>query len=97
MLQQRFFSATSSASKYYKITLRRSPIGLSKDHRASAQTLGLFKLHQTSYQPANASTAGTILKLKELLQVENVDSIPTKEQLQANKPDRGYQVIGKKI
>ncbi|KAI8072686.1 hypothetical protein BC940DRAFT_291351 [Gongronella butleri] len=96
-MQQRLFSSTTTAAKYYKITLRRSPIGLPKDHRAAAHTLGLYRLQQTTYHPVNASTAGSILKIKELVHVENVDAIPTKEQLQANKPDRGYEVIGRKI
>ncbi|SAM06835.1 hypothetical protein [Absidia glauca] len=97
MMQLRSLSTTSAAANYYKVTLKRSTIGLSKDYRAAAHTLGLYRLHQTTYQPVNASTAGSILKLKELLRVENVDAIPTKEDLLAAKPARGYQVIGSKF
>ncbi|KAI8342060.1 hypothetical protein BC941DRAFT_415260 [Chlamydoabsidia padenii] len=96
-MQRRFLSTTTAAANYYKITLKRSTIGLSKDYKAAAHTLGLYRLHQTSYQPVNASTAGSILKLKELVKVENVNSIPTRQDLLAAKPARGYQVIGSKI
>ncbi|KAI8092568.1 uncharacterized protein BX664DRAFT_327612 [Halteromyces radiatus] len=96
-MHRRFLSSSASASNYYKITLKRSTIGLSKDYKAAAHTLGLYRLHQTSYQPVNASTAGSILKLKELVKVENVDTIPTREDILASKPARGYKVIGSKI
>ncbi|ORZ21691.1 hypothetical protein BCR42DRAFT_408120 [Absidia repens] len=97
MMQRRFLSSSTNAANYYKITLKRSTIGLSKDFKAAAHTLGLYRLQQTTYQPVNASTAGSILKLKELVKVENVDAIPTKEDLLAAKPPRGYKVIGNKI
>ncbi|KAI9308233.1 hypothetical protein BJ944DRAFT_260655 [Cunninghamella echinulata] len=96
-MQRRFFSNSTTINNYYKITLKRSTIGLSKDYKAAAHTLGLYRLQQTTYQPVNASTAGSILKLKELVQVENVDKIPTKEDIRASKPDRGYKIIGSKI
>ncbi|KAI8366678.1 uncharacterized protein BYT42DRAFT_587489 [Radiomyces spectabilis] len=92
-MQQRLFTSSAAVAKYYKVTLKRSTIGLSQDYRAAAKTLGLVRLHQTTYQPVNPSTAGLILKLKELVHVENVASIPTKEQLLAAKPERGYKVI----
>ncbi|KAG0175255.1 hypothetical protein DFQ28_002115 [Apophysomyces sp. BC1034] len=95
MHQHRLFSTTTaSAAKYFKVTLTRSTIGLSKDYRAAAKTLGLHRLHQTTYQPVNASSAGLILKLKELVKVQNVESIPTREELDAAKPARGFKVVG---
>lgn len=98
MLNRRLFTtSTKAAADYYKITLKRSAIGLPKDIRAASKTLGLFRLHQTSYKPVNASTAGLILKLKELVQVELVDHIPTKEEVAALKPARGYTVVGRKL
>ncbi|CDH53185.1 predicted protein [Lichtheimia corymbifera JMRC:FSU:9682] len=90
--QQRLFSSSSAvASKYYKVTLTRSTIGLSKDYRAAAKTLGLHRLHQTKYHTVNPSSAGLILKLKEIVKVENVDAIPEKV---SNKAERGYKVVG---
>lgn len=98
MLHRRLFTtSTKAAADYYKITLKRSAIGLPQDIRAASKTLGLFRLHQTSYKPVNASTAGLILKLKELVQVELVDHIPTKEEVAALKPARGYTVVGRKL
>lgn len=96
-MQRRFLSSSTAINNYYKVTLKRSTIGLSKDYKAAAHTLGLYRLQQTTYHPVNASTAGSILKLKELVQVENVDRIPTRDELLATKPDRGYKVIGSKI
>ncbi|CDS14130.1 hypothetical protein LRAMOSA06300 [Lichtheimia ramosa] len=90
--QQRLFSSSSAiASKYYKVTLTRSTIGLSKDYRAAAKTLGLHRLNQTKYHAVNPSSAGLILKLKEIVKVENVDAIPEKV---SNKAERGYKVVG---
>ncbi|CEG72945.1 hypothetical protein RMATCC62417_08418 [Rhizopus microsporus] len=97
MLQRRLFSSTKAAADYYKITLKRSTIGLSKDVRDATKTLGLFRLHQTSYKPVNSCNAGLILKLKEIVKVELIDHIPTKEELSANKPARGYTVVGSKF
>lgn len=97
MLQRRLFSSTKAAADYYKITLKRSTIGLSKDVRDATKTLGLFRLHQTSYKPVNSCNAGLILKLKEIVKVELIDHIPTKEELSANKPPRGYTVVGSKF
>lgn len=98
MLSRRLFSSSAkTAADYYKVTLKRSTIGLPEDVRAASKTLGLFKLHQTSYKPVNASTAGLILKLKELVKVELVDSIPTKQDLNALRPAKGYTVVGRKL
>ncbi|KAI9270476.1 hypothetical protein BDA99DRAFT_557301 [Phascolomyces articulosus] len=87
-----FSTSANAAAQYYKVTLTRSTIGLSKDYRAAAQTLGLFRLNQTTYQPVNASTAGLILKLKEIVRVQNVDHIPEKIN---QKTERGYKVVGR--
>jgi ribosomal protein L30 len=98
MMHKRLFSSSArSAAEYYKITLKRSSIGLPKDVRAASKTLGLVRLQQTSYKPVNASNAGLILKIKELVQVELVDKIPTKQELDVKKPARGFSVIGNKL
>ncbi|KAI7905591.1 uncharacterized protein BX663DRAFT_429444 [Cokeromyces recurvatus] len=98
MLTRRLFStSTAVAADYYKVTLKRSTIGLPKDIRTTTKSLGLFRLHQTTYKPVNASNAGLILKLKELVEVKLVDHIPTKEELKAFKPPRGYTVVGSKL
>ncbi|ORZ01693.1 hypothetical protein BCR43DRAFT_487343 [Syncephalastrum racemosum] len=89
--QQRMFSTSASLAKYYKVTLRRSTIGLPKQDRATAKTLGLYRLNQTTYHPVSPSAAGLILKIKEIVKVENVEAIPEKSNTKA---DRGYEVIG---
>lgn len=96
-IQRRLYSSSAAGNRFYKITLKRSTIGLPKDYRAAAHSLGLFRLHKPVYKPINASTAGVILKLKELVKVETVDRIPTKEELDALAPPRGYKVIGTKL
>ncbi|KAI8985082.1 hypothetical protein BDB01DRAFT_788860 [Pilobolus umbonatus] len=97
MFRRNFSSSAHVAANYYKITLKRSTIGLPEDIRAASKTLGLFRLHKTTYKPVNASNAGLILKIKELVQVDLVDSIPNKEELAAAKPPRGYTVVGHKL
>lgn len=94
-MHRSFSTTASTAAKYYKVTLTRSTIGLSQDYRAAAKTLGLFRLNQSSYQPVNASTAGLILKLKEIVRVQNVDQIPEKSA--AKKTERGYKVVGRML
>ncbi|KAI7848147.1 hypothetical protein BDC45DRAFT_575120 [Circinella umbellata] len=94
-MHRSFSTSASTAAKYYKVTLTRSTIGLSQDYRAAAKTLGLFRLNQSTYQPVNASTAGLILKLKEIVRVQNVDQIPEKSA--ANKMERGYKVVGRML
>ncbi|KAI7872735.1 hypothetical protein BDF14DRAFT_1748278 [Spinellus fusiger] len=94
MMQHRSFSTSTCAAKYFKVTLKRSTIGLPKEYRAATLTLGLVRLHQSKYHPVNPSTAGHILKLKELVHVEQVASIPTAEEIKAAKPPRGYKVVG---
>jgi large subunit ribosomal protein L30 len=85
-----------SAPQFFKISLKRSTIGLAPDYRAAARTLGLHRSHQTVYRPADSTTAGLILKLKELVKVENVASIPTSAEINAaRRAPRGYQVVEK--
>lgn len=96
-MNRRLFTTSARAADFYKITLKRSSIGLPQDIKAAAKTLGLVRLQQTSYKPVNASNAGLILKLKELVQVKVVDHIPTAQEIAATKPSRGYTIVGSKI
>lgn len=97
MNRRLFSTSTRAAADFYKITLKRSSIGLPQDIKAAAKTLGLVRLQQTSYKPVNASNAGLILKLKEIVQVQLVDHIPTAQEIAATKPARGYTIVGSKI
>ncbi|OZJ04251.1 hypothetical protein BZG36_02486 [Bifiguratus adelaidae] len=83
------------AGQYFKITQMRSAIGLDQSIRATARSLGIHRLHKPVYHPVNATTAGYILKLKELVHVETVSDIPQRSaEKAARKPERGYTVIG---
>jgi large subunit ribosomal protein L30 len=55
-----------------KITLRRSPIGYERDQRATAEALGLRRLHQTVLRPDNPSIRGMVFKINHLLEVSEV-------------------------
>ncbi|WWD18010.1 ribosomal protein L30 [Kwoniella shandongensis] len=72
------FTATSSASSstpkptHHLITLIRSPIGLTTDSRRTLESLGLYRLRQAVLHPFGETTAGRILRVKELVHVSNV-------------------------
>ncbi len=55
-----------------QITLKRSVIGRPQDQRATVQTLGLRKIHQTVVHEDNAAIRGMINKVSHLVLVEEV-------------------------
>lgn len=59
---------------HHLITLRRSPIGLPPASRLTLEALGLHRLHQSVLHPFSPTAAGQILRVKELVQVKNVDA-----------------------
>lgn len=59
-----------SQDKTIFVTLVRSPIGYTKDQRATAFALGLRKLHQTIEHRDTPAIRGMINKIVHLLQVE---------------------------
>ena len=82
---------------HYKITLRRSAISLPESFKATLVSLGIHRRMQTVYHPHTPECAGKILKVKELVEVENVpaSAVRTKtEQRQERKASRGYEVVG---
>ena len=52
-----------------KITLKKSLIGSKKDQIATAISLGLKKVGDTTEQPDNAATRGKVAQIGYLLQV----------------------------
>ena len=60
--------------KLVKITLRRSPIGYRSDQRATAEALGLTKLHRSVVHRDCPSVRGMIFKISHLLEVEELES-----------------------
>lgn len=53
-----------------KITLKKSLIGSKADQIATAHSLGLRKIGNTTVQPDNAQTQGKITKISHLVAVE---------------------------
>jgi large subunit ribosomal protein L30 len=59
------------SSKTLRVTLVRSPIGYTKDQRATARALGLRRLHQTVEHKDNPAVRGMIRKIIHLVQIED--------------------------
>jgi large subunit ribosomal protein L30 len=59
-----------SQGKTIFVTLVRSPIGYTKDQKATALALGLRKLHQTIEHRDTPAIRGMINKIVHLVQVE---------------------------
>ncbi|HKI53849.1 MAG TPA: 50S ribosomal protein L30 [Anaerolineales bacterium] len=53
-----------------RVTLVRSPIGYTKDQKATVRALGLRRMHQTVEQKDNPAVRGMIQKVIHLLKVE---------------------------
>ena len=56
-----------------KITLVKSPIGYSKDQKATVIALGLNKLNSSVVHEENEAISGMIFKIKHLLKVETAN------------------------
>jgi large subunit ribosomal protein L30 len=88
---------TASPNTHYKITLRRSAISLGDKIKGTLISLGIHRRMQTVYHRHSPEVAGKILRVKELVEVENVPTelVKTKEeQTLDRKATRGYKVIG---
>ena len=59
--------------KTYKITLVKSLNGRHKKHIATAESLGLKKIGDTTVQPDNAMTVGKINQISYLIRVEEMN------------------------
>ena len=59
-----------AADKIIRVTLVRSPIGYTKDQRATAKSLGLRRLHQTVEHKDSPALRGMIRKIVHLVQIE---------------------------
>lgn len=89
--------SSSSATTHYRITLYRSPIGLTKPKKASLASLGLRRRMDVSYHRHSPDAAGLILSVKELLKVQNVSEDEMEMGRQSSRrligDDRGYRLI----
>ncbi|MBR5536565.1 MAG: 50S ribosomal protein L30 [Clostridia bacterium] len=59
--------------KTYKITLVKSLNGRVKKHIATAESLGLKRIGDTTVQPDNAMTLGKIQQISYLIRVEEMN------------------------
>ena len=85
---------------HFKITLRRSAISLGDKIKGTLKALGIHRRFQTVYFPHSPEVAGKILKIKELVEVENVPRhlvLTKQEQRQQRKAPRGYRVVGSRM
>jgi large subunit ribosomal protein L30 len=82
---------------YFRITLQRSAIGLPTRVRAVLKTLRLTKRTSSVFYPVSPTIAGKIMKVKELVSVEEVDRPLSKKQVrEARRPDAGFWVERKR-
>ena len=62
--------AKKTGRKTVRVTLVRSPIGYTKEQRATARALGLRRMHQTVEHTDNPALRGMIQKIIHLVKVE---------------------------
>lgn len=78
---------------YFRITLLRSAIGLPRRSTDVLKALGLKKRMATVFHPVSPSVAGQIMRVKELVSVQEVEQALSKQQVHLErKPDPGYYV-----
>ncbi|PWN35900.1 uncharacterized protein FA14DRAFT_179267 [Meira miltonrushii] len=65
-------TVSTGNTTHYRITLRRSAIGMPSHTRKVLESMGLRKRLQSIYRPKRADIAGMVLAVKELVHVENV-------------------------
>ncbi|MBI3737849.1 MAG: 50S ribosomal protein L30 [Chloroflexi bacterium] len=59
-----------SANKTLRVTLVRSPIGYTKDQKATVRALGLRRMHQTVEHKDTPALRGMLSKIIHLLKIE---------------------------
>ncbi|KAJ9621955.1 39S ribosomal protein L33, mitochondrial [Taxawa tesnikishii (nom. ined.)] len=78
---------------YFRITLLRSSIGLPKATSGVLKALGLRKRLRTVYHPVSPQVAGQIFAVKELVDVQEVDQMLSKDEMkELRRPDSGFFV-----
>ncbi|CAE6525750.1 unnamed protein product [Rhizoctonia solani] len=89
-------STQSTAPTHFRITLRRSAIGLPKFSKRTLEALGIHRRGATVFQKHSPEAAGKVLRVKELVEVENVpeSEVKSKQEMRQNrKAVRGYSVV----
>ncbi|TVY81887.1 54S ribosomal protein L33 [Lachnellula suecica] len=76
---------------FFRITLTRSGIGMPKRTQGVLKALGLRHRMATVFYPVTPEVAGQIMRVKELVTVQEVDKALTKEELRAERrPEAGF-------
>jgi len=89
---------TDEPLTHFKITLRRSAIGLTKNKKATLESLGIFRRMQTVFHPHRPEFAGKILEVKELVEVQNVPASAVRskaEMTRERRPNKGYMLVSR--
>ena len=93
-------SSSSEPLTHFRITLKRSAISLPERIKGTLVSLGIHRRLQTVYHEHSSINAGKILRVKELVEVQNVpaSAVRTKtEQRKERKAPRGYTVAGSRL
>lgn len=76
---------------YFRITLHRSAIGLPLRTRGVLAALGLRKRMQTVFHPVEPQFAGMLMKVKELVRVDEVETRLARGEVKGERrPDSGF-------
>ncbi|THH08113.1 hypothetical protein EW146_g9101 [Bondarzewia mesenterica] len=93
-------STTAEPNTHFRITSRRSAISLPAHIKGTLVSLGIHRRMQTVYHRHTPETAGKILAVKELVEVENVPASAVRdktEQRRERKVPRGFVVVRSKL
>lgn len=86
-------SVPAVPTAFFRITLHRSSVGMPQRTRDVLAALGLHKRGRTVYHPVHPMFAGMIMKVKELVKVEEVDRRLSAAEMRAERrPDPGFWV-----
>lgn len=76
---------------FFRITLVRSGIGMPKRTQGVLKALGLRHRMTTVFHPVSPQVAGQIMRIKELVTVQEVEKPLTKSEVKAERrPDPGF-------
>ena len=78
---------------FFRVTLLRSGIGLPQRTRGVLKALGLRRRMDTVYHAVSKDSAGQIMKVKELVDVREVDTALSRAEVRENRrPDAGFYI-----
>ncbi len=80
-------------TRFFRITLLRSAIGLPARSTGVLKALGLHRRIKTVYHPVTPDVAGQVFAVKELVDVQEVDrALSDREMKELRQPDSGFYV-----